>query len=192
MIEFNLDGTIRTANDNFCQAMGYERDEIIGKHHSMFADPQYAASQEYKDFWLKLNRGEFSSGEYKRYGKGQKEIWIQASYNPIYGPDGKPFKVVKYASDVTEQKLAELRSKITANRANALNICQANLMIADNDLNIVFVNDESLNMLRARESQIKQVIAKFNPSDLIGKSIDIFEQGSHYLDKNKGAFTRCI
>jgi methyl-accepting chemotaxis protein len=165
--------------------MGYALDEVVGKHHSMFADTEYAASQEYKEFWLKLNRGEFSSGEYKRYGKGQKEIWIQASYNPIYGPDGKPFKVVKYASDVTEQKLAEIRSKITANRANALNICQANLMIADNDLNIVFVNDESLNMLRARESQIKSVIASFNSSSLIGKSIDIFDQGSSYLDKIK-------
>jgi methyl-accepting chemotaxis protein len=185
VIEFNLDGTIRTANDNFCSAMGYTLDEIVGKHHSMFADAEYAASQEYKEFWLKLNRGEFSAGEYKRYGKGQKEIWIQASYNPIYGPDGKPFKVVKYASDVTEQKLAEIRSKITANRANALNICQANLMIADNDLNIVFVNDESLNMLRARESQIKSVIASFNSSSLIGKSIDIFDQGSSYLDKIK-------
>ena len=83
VIEFNMDGTIVTANDNFLSVVGYTLDEIQGKHHSMFADPTYAASAEYKEFWAKLNRGEYDAGEYKRLGKGGKEVWIQASYNPI-------------------------------------------------------------------------------------------------------------
>ncbi|MFW0777541.1 MAG: PAS domain-containing protein [Rickettsiales bacterium] len=105
VIEFNLDGTIITANENFCGAMGYALEEIQGKHHSMFAEPEFAASEEYKAFWAKLNRGEFEAGEYKRLAKGGREIWIQASYNPIFDMNGKPFKVVKYATDITEQKL---------------------------------------------------------------------------------------
>ncbi len=108
VIEFDLDGTIRTANDNFLATLGYSLDEVRGKHHSMFADGAYAKSAEYREFWAKLGRGEFDSGEYKRYGKGGKEIWIQASYNPIYDMNGRPFKVVKYASDITAQVLGKL------------------------------------------------------------------------------------
>ncbi len=116
VIEFNLDGTIITANENFLNTVGYSLQEIQGQHHSMFAEPGYAASAEYKLFWEKLNRGEFDTGEYKRLGKGGKEIWIQASYNPIFDEDGKPCKVVKYATDVTEQKLqaAEFSGKMDA------------------------------------------------------------------------------
>jgi methyl-accepting chemotaxis protein len=101
VIEFDMDGTIVTANDNFLNAMGYRLNEIKGRHHSMFVEEDYRRSSEYKDFWARLNRGEYQSGEYKRTGKGGKEVWIQATYNPILDPDGKPFKVVKYATDVT-------------------------------------------------------------------------------------------
>lgn len=116
VIEFNMDGTIIEANDNFCSALGYALDEIQGRHHSMFAEPQYANSREYKDFWAKLNLGEFEAGEFKRLGKGGKEVWIQASYNPIMDMNGKPFKVVKYATDITEQKLqnADFSGQISA------------------------------------------------------------------------------
>ncbi len=103
VIEFSLDGKIITANDNFLNTLGYNLNEIKGQHHSMFVDPEYRASGEYRLFWDKLGRGEYDSGQYKRIGKGGKEIWIQASYNPILDMDGKPFKVVKYATDVTEQ-----------------------------------------------------------------------------------------
>ncbi len=103
VIEFELDGTVITANDNFCQTLDYSLDEIKGKHHSMFTEPAYAGSAEYRQFWEKLNRGEFDAGQYKRIGKGDKEVWIQASYNPIMDINGKPYKVVKFATDVTEQ-----------------------------------------------------------------------------------------
>ena len=113
VIHFNLDGTIQWANDNFLNAMGYTLEEIQGKHHRMFVDPQYAQSADYRTFWELLQRGEFQAAEYKRFGNGGKEIWIQASYNPIFDPSGKPFKVVKYASDVTAQvKARESKARI--------------------------------------------------------------------------------
>ncbi len=104
VIEFNMDGTIINANENFLSTVGYSLDEIKGKHHSIFAEADYASSREYTLFWEKLNRGEYDSGEYRRIGKGGKEVWIQASYNPIMDLNGKPFKVVKYATDITSQK----------------------------------------------------------------------------------------
>jgi methyl-accepting chemotaxis protein len=102
VIEFAMDGTILTANENFLGALGYSLDEIQGRHHSMFVDEATRMSAAYKEFWAKLNRGEFQAGEFKRVGKGGKEVWIQASYNPILGREGRPVKVVKFASDVTE------------------------------------------------------------------------------------------
>jgi methyl-accepting chemotaxis protein len=116
VIEFNLDGTIITANDNFLAALGYSLAEIQGKHHSMFVAPGERESRAYREFWETLNRGEFRSGEYKRFGKGGKEVWILASYNPILDDAGKPFKVVKFASDVTAEKLkaADFEGQIEA------------------------------------------------------------------------------
>jgi methyl-accepting chemotaxis protein len=116
VIEFGLDGTILDANENFLAAVGYSLEEIRGRHHSLFVDGAYARSSGYRDFWRKLNNGEYASGEFRRLGKGGREIWIQASYNPIFGLDGKPCKVVKYAIDVTEQKLrnADFESQIEA------------------------------------------------------------------------------
>ena len=118
VIEFGMDGTILDANDNFLNALGYTLDEIRGRHHSMFVDEAFRQSAEYKEFWVKLNRGEYQAAEYKRIGKGGKEVWIQASYNPIFDANGKPFKVVKYATDVTEQKLrnADYTGQIAAIR----------------------------------------------------------------------------
>jgi methyl-accepting chemotaxis protein len=105
VIEFNMDGTIVTANENFLKAMGYSLAEIRGKHHSMFVVPADRDSAAYREFWARLNRGEFDAGEYKRLGKGGREIWILATYNPILDEAGKPFKVVKFATDVSAQKL---------------------------------------------------------------------------------------
>ncbi len=109
VIEFDLDGTIITANDNFLSTVDYSLDQIKGNHHSMFVEPDYKNSAEYQQFWEALRRGESQTGEFKRFGKGGKEIWIQASYTPIKDLNGKPFKVVKYATDVTEQKM-EIRT----------------------------------------------------------------------------------
>ena len=101
MIEFTVDGNILTANENFLAALGYELAEIEGRHHRMFVEPTYAQSPAYVEFWLRLQRGEFIAEEFKRIGKGGREVWIQASYNPIFDPNGKVSKVVKFATDVT-------------------------------------------------------------------------------------------
>jgi methyl-accepting chemotaxis protein len=116
VIEFNLDGTIVTANENFLKAMGYSLNEIQGKHHSMFVEQAEKDGAAYREFWAALNRGQYQAAEYKRLGKGGKEVWILASYNPVLDENGKPFGVVKFATDVTAQKLknADLGGQIDA------------------------------------------------------------------------------
>ncbi len=121
-IEFDLQGNILNANDNFCRALGYKLSEIVGRHHSIFCEPDYVATQAYRDFWKKLGRGEFDAGEYKRVGKDGREVWIQASYNPLMS-GGKPYRIVKLASDITSAKLkaADAEGKISAlSRAQAV------------------------------------------------------------------------
>lgn len=103
VITFELDGTIRGANENFLRTMGYSPDEIRGKHHSLFVSSDERASPAYRAFWQKLGRGEFDAGQYQRIAKGGRKVWLQASYNPILDAAGKPLHVVKYASDITEQ-----------------------------------------------------------------------------------------
>jgi methyl-accepting chemotaxis protein len=109
VIEFNMDGVVLNANQNFLGALGYALSDVQGKHHSMFMPPADRDSAAYREFWASLNRGEFQSGEYKRVGKGAKEVWIQASYNPIRDLNDKPYKVVKYATDTTAQVIARAK-----------------------------------------------------------------------------------
>jgi methyl-accepting chemotaxis protein len=111
VIEFNMDGTIRSANQNFLRTMGYELAEIEGRHHSMFVGASERGSAAYREFWESLNRGQYQAAEYKRIGKRGREIWIQASYNPILDLNGKPFKVVKYATDITAQAMARMKAE---------------------------------------------------------------------------------
>ncbi len=111
VIEFTLDGHIIDANENFLAVTGYALDEIKGKHHAMFCEAAYRSSPDYRAFWEKLGRGEYDSGQYQRFGKGGREVWIQASYNPIMDAKGRPTKVVKYATDITEQKAARQLAK---------------------------------------------------------------------------------
>lgn len=122
VIQFNLDGTIITANDNFLNTLGYTLDEVQGKHHSMFVESTYKNSTEYRQFWETLNRGEYQAAQYKRIGKDGKEVWIEASYNPIFDMNGRAYKVVKYATDITEQ---ELKKADISGQLNAINKSQA-------------------------------------------------------------------
>lgn len=116
VIEFKIDGTILTANRNFLDTVGYELPEIAGQHHTLFVDPAERQSAGYRTFWQALARGEFQQAEFKRFAKGGREIWLQAIYNPILEADGRPFKVVKFASDVTAEKLrmADILGQIAA------------------------------------------------------------------------------
>lgn len=114
VIEYSLDGKVLKANENYLKALGYTIDEIQGRHHSMFVAENEAQSPQYRELWAKLNRGEFESNDYRRIGKGGKEVFVQASFNPILDLNGKPFKIVEYATDVTATVAArnEMRAKV--------------------------------------------------------------------------------
>ncbi len=151
VIEFSMDGTILTANENFLSALGYLLPEIRGKHHSIFVEPAMRDSAAYREFWASLNRGEYQAAEYKRIGKGGKEVWILASYNPVLDEKGKPFKVVKFATDVTEQKLktADLAGQIAA-------IGKSQAVIEFNmDGTVLTANDNFLHALGYSLAEIK-------------------------------------
>ncbi|WP_106477609.1 methyl-accepting chemotaxis protein [Phytohalomonas tamaricis] len=122
IIEFDLHGHVLTANQNFLDALGYTLEEIQGRHHRMFCEESYAYSDAYAGFWKKLGNGEPDSGEYKRIGKNGREVWIQASYNPVNDANGKPHKIVKFATDITA---AKLKSADYLSRINAISRAQA-------------------------------------------------------------------
>jgi methyl-accepting chemotaxis protein len=168
VIEFDLDGTIRHANDNFLAVLGYELAEVAGKHHSMFVDDAYKATSEYREFWAKLRRGEFHSGEYRRLAKGGKEVFINASYNPIRDRDGRLVKVVKYATDVTD--IVRAREEMAIFKPMVEN-ASVNLMLCDLDFNIRYINPASLRTLR----QIEQHLP-VKADQVVGSKIDIFHK----------------
>jgi methyl-accepting chemotaxis protein len=168
VIEFHMDGTIIHANNNFLNALGYTLDEIKGKHHSMFVDEAYRPSAAYKEFWAKLNRGEYVADEFKRIGKGGKEVWIQASYNPILDLNGKPYKVVKYATDITDTVKA--RAEVAKFRA-MIDSTPANIMFTDRDLNLYYLNPSSIETMAKMEQYLP-----VKASEMLGKPIDIFHK----------------
>ena len=107
VVEFSMDGTLITANQNFLSIVGYSLEELRGRHHSQLVEPAIANSSEYRGLWAQLNAGQYAAGEFRRVGKGGKEIWLLASYNPIVDQSGKPYKVVKYATDISRAKQME-------------------------------------------------------------------------------------
>jgi len=158
IIEFKPDGTILTANDNFLAALGYSLDEIKGRHHSMFVAPGEAESNEYRQFWTNLRSGQFQAAEYKRIGKGGREVWIQASYNPVVSGNGTVVKVVKFATDITQAKLvnADMAGQLAA-------ISKSNAVIEFNpDGTIIRANPNFLS------------VVGYNLADIVGKHHTMF------------------
>ncbi|GHN02704.1 signal transduction histidine kinase [Cytophagales bacterium WSM2-2] len=181
VIEFNMDGTIISANENFLGVMGYSLPEIKGKHHSIFVEPSYAKSNEYKDFWAKLNRGEFLVNEYKRISKGGREVWIQASYNPILDLNGLPFKVVKFATDITDQRLKNMDY---AGQLEAIG--RSNAVIEFNmDGTIINANDNFLKTLGYSLNEIKGKHHRMFVSQEYGRSTEYRE---FWNTLNRGEF----
>ncbi len=168
VIEFKMDGTVVHANDNFLTVLGYTLGEVVGKHHSLFVEPAFAASQEYREFWAKLNRGEYVAADFKRIGKGGKEVWIQASYNPIAGADGKPYKVMKFATEITAVKKLQIEA---ARTQSMLDSAPINIMFADREQKIRYANAATIQTLKRLEKHLP-----IRPEDLVGQSIDIFHK----------------
>ncbi len=150
VIEFKLDGTVINANENFLKTMGYSLAEIKGAHHQMFCEPGFTQTPEYVQFWAKLGQGEFQTGEFKRVGKGGREVWIMASYSPVLGEDGKPCKVIKFATDVTAAK-SELKVRTDIMNLTSI-VSEANLKG-----DILSVNDKFCE------------VSKYSKEELIGK-----------------------
>lgn len=151
VIEFALDGTILTANANFLDAVGYALDEIQGRHHSLFVEPGHEKSAEYASLWENLRRGEFQASQFKRIGKGGRVIWIEASYNPLLGKNGKPYKVVKYATDITARIDADIE------RQGQMNAIRKSFAVIEFDLdgNIIDANENFCCALGYALSEIK-------------------------------------
>ncbi len=175
-IEFSMDGVILNANSNFLDLLGYRLDEVVGKHHRIFVTPDYRESDEYREFWTILNQGKFHQEDYLRIRKDGREVWIQATYNPVMDDNGKPFKVVKYATDITERIEKDRENKVNANIAGALGICQANVMLADNDMKITYINQSLRDMLKEREDEIRKELPDFDMSSLVGTNVDVFHK----------------
>ena len=173
VIAFDMNGYILDANDNFLEALGYSLEEIKGQHHSIFVDAEYARSQEYREFWDALRRGEFFSSEYRRYAKDGSEIWIMASYNPIVDLNDTPYKVVKFATDITSQmqarhKVSDLSSNVKSLASaseqmhNAVNEITQNMNESINQVDDIVTktghSEELTNDLKTRAQSMEQVI----------------------------------
>ncbi|WP_269617504.1 methyl-accepting chemotaxis protein [Zhongshania sp. BJYM1] len=167
VIQFETDGRIKLANDNFLNAVGYSRDEVIGKHHNIFVDPAYRQSEEYRKFWASLAAGEAQTGEFCRRHKDGHDVWIQASYTPIKDMNGKVFKIVKYATDITKQKMqnADFRGQI-----DGISASQAVIQF-EIDGTIISANENFLKTLGYRKEEVVGkshsmfVDAKYRQSD---------------------------
>lgn len=167
-IEFNMDGTIVTANDNFLGALGYTLAEIQGKHHRMFCAAEYTNSPAYKHFWDKLNRGEFEVGEFMRINRKGEQIWISATYYPINDASGKPCKVVKFATDITAARVSQMAA---AEKSSIVENAPINIMLANKDGIITYVNPASVKSLK----QIEHLLP-IKADKIVGSSYDIFHK----------------
>lgn len=172
-IEFNLDGTIITANENFLNIIGYGLDEVQGMHHSELCDPEYARSAEYKEFWRILNNGRFHEGLFPRRNKRGEKFWIRASYNPVMDSSGKVVKVLKLATDATEEHEKQME---VDRLKSAVESVTTNIMMCDADLNIVYANPAVTAMFRNRASEMRQRFPGFDPNNLVGQNIDQFHK----------------
>ena len=173
VIEFDLDGSILTANGNFLKTMGYELEHLRGRHHGMLVEDSYRDSPEYRRFWEKLASGQFDTGRYLRIGKDGRQVWLQASYNPIFNAEGKPYKVMKFATDITAEITA---SHMNAVYRGALDSATANVMVADTDLNIIYLNRAAGALMAAGEADFRKDLPQFNAARLMGANIDVFHR----------------
>jgi methyl-accepting chemotaxis protein len=183
VVEYEMDGKIVTANENFLKGCGYSLDEIKGRHHSMSVDEVYGQSAEYKEFWAKLGRGEYQIGEFRRFGKGGREVWIHGSYNPILDENGRPIKVVKYATDATAQvrMRKQLESLVCNIAENAQSLASASEELASVSQQMASSSEETqaqANVVSAAAEQMSK------NSQTVSKSVEDLGASIREIAKN--------
>lgn len=181
IIEFKIDGTIIDANENFLNAVGYERSEIVGQHHKIFVREAERNHADYQKFWEDLRAGEFKSDEFCRVTKDGREIWIQASYNPLISASGKVFGMIKFATDITEQKM---RSTDFEGQIEAINRSQA--VIEFNPAGIVQTANE--NFLNAVGYRLDEIVGEHHRTFIIEEETDLKEYENFWAELNDGKY----
>jgi methyl-accepting chemotaxis protein len=171
VIEFSPDGVVTTANENFLKVTGYKLEEIRGQHHRVFVTGAEQQTADYAQFWTRLGRGEAQTGTFQRRTKDGRDIWMQASYTPILGLDGKPFKVVKYATDVTARREQEA---LNAAFKGALRTLASSVMVADNDGKIIYLNDRATALMQDAEGDFRVALPQFSAQKVLGANFDQF------------------
>jgi methyl-accepting chemotaxis protein len=182
--EYTPDGVLRSANENFLKIFGASSAEVTGKPHGQFVDAGMRASDSYREFWRNLQRGKVEAGQFRRVRTDGTEVWLQGMYSPILGADGAPFKVVCYLTDVTAERRA---AAMNAAFRGALDNLDANVMVADNDMSIVFVNPSASRMLKAAEAELRRELPALNVAKLTGSKIDAMtREASRLRDQMAG------
>jgi methyl-accepting chemotaxis protein len=169
VIECTPDGTILNCNDIFLKLMGYALEDVKGKNYSMFVDEEIRRTSGYQGFWPSLARGESQQGDYRNQTFDRSRVWIQGVFNPILGADGKPFKIVAYIRDITRQRQEAL---MNAAFRGALDQLDANVMVVDNDLKIIFVNPAARDMMGRAQDAFRKDLPGFDAGALLGSSLE--------------------
>lgn len=180
VMELDLNGNVITANQVFLDVMGYSLQDVTGRHHSMLYGESVRESDEFRQFWSALLRGENQITEFQYEGNYKKTVWLHANYTPLLDRQGNPYRILALATDITGRKLEEEENRKSASLANALKLCQANVMLADNDLNIVYMNDTVTAMLKENEKELNQSLGDFSVDKLIGQSVDRFHKNASH------------
>ena len=176
--EYTPDGVLRAANENFLKIFGVSAADVVGRSHEQFVDGDTRGSEAYREFWRQLKRGKVEAGQFRRVRADGSELWLQGMYSPILGVDGAPFKVVCYLTDVTAERKAAV---MNAAFRGALDNLDANVMVTDNDMSIVFVNSSASRMLSAAQSELRRDLPALNVADLPGSKIDVMTRDAARL-----------
>ncbi|MEP1444425.1 MAG: PAS domain-containing methyl-accepting chemotaxis protein [Hyphomicrobiales bacterium] len=181
IIQFKIDGTIVNANQNFLDAVGYEKSEIVGKHHKIFVRESERSHDDYQKFWDQLRAGEFASDEFCRVRKDGSEIWIQASYNPLFGANGKVFGMVKFATDITAQKM---RASDFEGQVEAINRSQAVIEFSPDGI----VQHANENFLGAMGYRLDEIVGQHHRKFVIEEEMDRNEYENFWAELNNGTY----
>ena len=173
VIEFDIDGTILRANSNYLDLTGYTSNELRGRHQRVLLDPVDAEGEQYQAYWRRLVQGEWVSGVFRRVAKDGREFWIDGSYNPIRDHHGRVYKVVEFATDVTERHAAATENRVLR---TTLDHAPSKIMLADADMNISYINDALETFFDEVEGDMREMLPNFESHNLVGKNVDQFHR----------------